>query len=360
MKKKLLIIVIAIFLFFVLAGIGCVVYYNNGLKPVDANNKEEVLFEVKKGVYGSGLIDALYEKELIKNKTVARIYLKFNGNYAPLAGIYSLNKSMTLKEILEYISKSGNAIEDSVSVTFIEGRRLTDYVSLISKTFGYSEDDIMAVLTDNEFLTELINKYWFLTEDILNDKLYYALEGYLYPDTYAFRTDASIKDIVTKLLDEMGKRLDGLKNEIEASSYSAHEILTMASIVELEGGNSDDRYGVAGVFYNRLNSGMSLGSDVTTYYGARVKMSERDLWQKEIEEVNGYNTRPAAMAGKLPIGPICSPSLNSIKASLEPTKHDYYYFVADKNKKTYFSKTYQEHVNTINKLKNEGLWYEYK
>ena len=360
MKKKLLIIVIAIFLFFVLAGIGCVVYYNNGLKPVDINNKEEVLFEVKKNTFGTALIDDLYKEGLIRNKTVARIYLKLNGNYAPLAGIYSLNKSMTLKEILEYISKSGNAIEDSVSVTFIEGRRLTDYVTVISKNFGYSEDDVLKVLSDKDYLNELIAKYWFLTEDILNDKLYYALEGYLYPETYAFRTDASIKDIVTKLLDETGKRLDSVKSEIESNKYSVHEILTMASIVELEGGNSDDRNGVAGVFYNRLNSGMSLGSDVTTYYGARVKMSERDLWQKEIEEVNGYNTRPAAMAGKLPIGPICSPSMESIKATLEPTKHDYYYFVADKNKKTYFSKTYQEHINTINRLKNEGLWYEYK
>ena len=358
MKKILVIIVIAIFLFFVLGGIGAVVFYNSNLKAVDSNNTEEVLFEVKKNTFGAALIDDLYEAGLIKNKMVAKVYLKLN-NYSPIAGMYSLNKSMKLEEIMKEISTPGKAIENSITVKFIEGKRLTDYVTVISNNFGYSEEEVLNTLQDKEYLQELIDKYWFLTDEILNDKLYYALEGYLYPDTYAFREDASIKDVVEKLLNETKKKLDPLKADIEASKYSVHELLTMASIVELEGGNSDDRAGVAGVFFNRLNSGMSLGSDVTTYYGAKIKMSDRDLWQKEIEEVNGYNTRPAAMAGKLPIGPICSPSLDSIKATLNPTEHDYYYFVADKNKKTYFSKTYQEHVNTINRLKNEGLWYTY-
>ena len=142
-------------------------------------------------------------------------------------------------------------------------------------------------------------------------------------------------------------------------SSDLHEILTMASIVELEGANKLDRQGVSGVFYNRLKSGMQLGSDVTAYYAARVNMSERDLYQYEIDEVNDYNTRPGAMAGKLPVGPICNPSSTSIKAALMPEEHDYFYFVADKNKKTYFSKTYEEHQNIINKLKSEGLWFNY-
>ena len=217
----------------------------------------------------------------------------------------------------------------------------------------------MNKLSDKEFLEDLIEKYWFLTDDILNDKLYYALEGYLYPSTYQFSQDASIEDIIGKMLDAMGNVLGTYKEQIENNETSIHEVLTMASIVELEGANSNDRKGVAGVFYNRLHSGWSLGSDVTTYYAAKVEMSERDLYQYEIDEVNDYNTRPAAMAGKLPIGPICSPSLNSIKSSLEPEEHDYYFFVADKNKKTYFTKTNTEHQEIINKLKSEGLWYIY-
>ena len=76
-------------------------------------------------------------------------------------------------------------------------------------------------------------------------------------------------------------------------------------------------------------------------------------------DVNDYNTRPSEMAGKLPISPICLPSSESIEAVINPTNHDYYYFVADKNKKTYFNKDYEGHINTINYLKDEGLWFIY-
>ena len=88
-------------------------------------------------------------------------------------------------------------------------------------------------------------------------------------------------------------------------------------------------------------------------------MSERDLYQAELNAVNGYNTRVSVMAGKLPIGPICNPSVLSLEAVLNPTNSDYFYFVADKNKKVYYSKTYNEHLATIQNLKSKGLWYTY-
>ena len=113
------------------------------------------------------------------------------------------------------------------------------------------------------------------------------------------------------------------------------------------------------MFYNRLNAGMSLGSDVTTYYGAKVDVSQRDLYQSELEEYNAYNTRNSKMAGRLPVGPICIPGIDSISAAINPEHHEYYYFVADKNKKTYYSKTYSEHESIVATLKEQNLWYEY-
>ena len=154
----------------------------------------------------------------------------------------------------------------------------------------------------------------------------------------------------------MEEVLDDYKEEIEASKYSIHELLTLASIVEVEGSTSDDRAGVAGVFYNRLNSGWSLGSDATTYYAAKIDFSERDLYMSEINDINAYNTRPAAMAGKLPVGPICSPSQESIEAVLHKEDHDYYYFVADKNGKIYYNKTSSGHLQTIKEIKEAGNW----
>lgn len=361
MKKKIAIIVGAIFSFFVIGCVSLLIFYNSSLGSVETNKDqiETINFVVEQGSTTNQIIDSLYEKKLIKNKYTAYVFVKLNNKYVMQAGPYELNNGMSLKEILTKIS-NGEVIDNSISVTFIEGKRITNYVKVINKNFGYSEDEILATLSDKKYLQELIDKYWFLTEDILNDKLYYALEGYLAPNTYFFREDASVKEIIEKLLSTTEIELNKIKDKVEKSDYSIHQMLTMASIVELEGANSDDRYGVAGVFYNRLQNGWSLGSDVTTYYAEQIEMSDRDLYQKEIDEVNSYNTRPAAMAGKLPVGPICNPGVESIKAAIDPEEHDYFFFVADKYKKTYFTKTNNEHIAIINKLKREGLWYTYE
>lgn len=159
------------------------------------------------------------------------------------------------------------------------------------------------------------------------------------------------------MLDNTESKLSSFSQEIENSELSIHEIMTLASIVELEGARSTDRDGVAGVFYNRLKSKMSLGSDVTTYYAVGKDFS-KDLTMSDLNTCNGYNTRGTCVKG-LPVGPIATPSLASIKATLKPDNHDYLFFVADKNGKTYFSKTNAEHDAIVRKLRSEGLWYEY-
>lgn len=357
MKKKIFGIIGALLALIVITGIGLVVFYNASLSAV-GDEKDKVTIVIENGTSSRGVVDKLYEADLVKNKYCGYIYLKLNKELMLQAGTYELDRGMSFQEIMEKIN-NGEALENSVDVTFIEGKRLVNYVKVISDNFPYTEDEILAKLSDKVYLQELIDDYWFLTDEILNDNLYYALEGYLYPDTYRFNKESTIDTIVRKMLNETDKVLSEYKT-VSKNDYTIHEILTMASIVELEGSNSNDRAGVAGVFFNRLEGGWSLGSDVTTYYAARVEMSERDLWQYEIDEVNHYNTRPAAMAGKLPVGPICSPSKDSISATMKPTKHDYYFFVADKNGKTYFTKTNAEHNATIADLKNQGLWYVYE
>ena len=357
MKKKIFGIIGALLALIVITGIGLVIFYNSSLSAV-GDEKDKVTIVIENGTSSRGVVDKLYEADLVKNKYCGYIYLKLNKELMLQAGTYELNRGMSFQEIMEKIN-NGEALENSIDVTFIEGKRLVNYVKVISNNFPYTEDEILAKLSDKVYLQELIDDYWFLTDEILNDNLYYALEGYLYPDTYRFNKESTIDTIVRKMLNETDKVLSEYKT-VTKNDYTIHEILTMASIVELEGSNSNDRAGVAGVFFNRLEGGWSLGSDVTTYYAARVEMSERDLWQYEIDEVNHYNTRPAAMAGKLPVGPICSPSKDSISATMKPTKHDYYFFVADKNGKTYFTKTNAEHNATIADLKNQGLWYVYE
>lgn len=354
MKKKLLIIIGVI-----LVVIACLIaLYFYGLSPA-SKNTEVVEFSIASGESKKDIVDALDEAGLIKSKISAYVYVGLHRSLNLQAGIYELSPSMSLKEIMEMLD-SGDVSENeqTYTLTFVEGRRLVDYASMIAEATNTTIEDVLAVMSDEAYLNELIGKYSFLSTDILNSEIYYPLEGYLFADTYEFYKDSSIKDIIETMLNGMANVLNDYQEEIANSGYSIHEILTLASIVEQEGINSADRAGVAGVFYNRLNANMSLGSDATTYYGVRKDFSD-DLYISEINDNNPYNTRLASMAGRLPIGPICSPSRESILAVLNPEEHDYYYFVADKNGDTYFMKTYAEHEEMVSELQASGLWYEY-
>ena len=348
MVKK---IIIGVVCFIVLVIVGCGVFYYSNTSAVGKD--EVVVFEVSAGAGQSSIIKSLKEKDLIKNEFVAKVFAYLHSSYSFQAGTYELNKNMDLEAIYKKLY-NGEVINDSITLTFVEGKRLVDYVDVISNKFNYSKEDIMKVLTDKEYLQELIDKNWFITSEILNNKLYYALEGYLYPDTYQFKKDASIKDIINKMINTLGSKLESYKEKIEGveNTYSVHELLTLASIIEQEAASTDDRLNVSGVFYNRLNLRMSLGSDVTSYYGAK-KTFQDALSDQDLIANNPYNTR---VIYGLPVGPICNMSLSSINAAINPTKNDYLFFVSDIKKKVYFSRTAGEQNEVIQKLKSNDLW----
>lgn len=356
MKKYYKIAVSLVIISAVLIIFGCSIYVYN-LSPV--NDDDTVIsFEVEPGASFLTIASTLKEQNLIRSEFFYKLYVKLYRVSGLEAGTYYVSSDMGVKELVTTLSgKSTNV--NVMNITFKEGLHMRKIAETIANATDYTEEEVIAAGANKEFLNKVISEYWFLTDDILNEEIYYPLEGYLFPDTYEFVKDASIEDIFRKLLDGMDKILTPYKEEIEASEYSIHEILTLASIVELEAAGSDDRAGVAGVFYNRLENNWSLGSDVTTYYAIKVDMNERDLYKAELDDYNAYNTRSSKMAGKLPVSPICNPGLDAIIATIEPTEHDYFYFVADKNKKTYFSKTSSEHSKTVSELKSAGLWYEY-
>ena len=357
MKKKILLASIFIIFIIILLGI---LFYNLGLKAVGSDD-QKIDFIIEEGSTYYSVIDKLKEEGLIRNKLCFKLYIKLNGKNKLEAGNYILSKNMGVKEIVEVFDNGNNYNPNVINITFKEGKNMRWISKTISENTNNKEEDVYNLLNNSEYLNELINNYWFIDESILNKNIYYALEGYLFPNTYQYiNKEVSVKEIFKSMLDEMDKKLSVYKEDILNNKYSVHEILTLASIVELEGTKNSDRAGIAGVFYNRLNSGDSLGSDVTTYYAIKVDMSERDLYLYEINDNNYYNTRSSFLAGKLPVGPICNPSIDSIKAVLYPTNNNYYYFVADKNGKTYFTNTYNEHIAKRDELIEAGLWYTYE
>jgi len=352
-KKKIILGSILSFVILLIIFIGIFIYR---LSPVNSKDDKVIEFTVKPGWGKTTIISELKKKDLIRSEFFGKVIIKLK-NKELYAGTYKLSKDLSTNEILDKISSQENIENESISITFVEGKRLTTYVKQISENFDYTEDEILSKLSDKDYLNTLINKYWFITEDIFNTDIYYPLEGYFYPDTYEFKKNSTIEEIIDKFLINMNSKLEDYKEEIDLGKHTIHEYLTMASIVELEGVNSADRVNVAGVFYNRLDAGMPLGSDVTTYYAVKKDFSS-DLRVSELNSCNGYNTRGTCVKG-LPVGPICNAGLSSISASIEPEENDYYYFVADKNKKTYFSKDSGEHAETVARLKREDLWYTY-
>ncbi len=411
MIKKIIIGVIsAIALIF----ISLIIFYNINLSSV--NGDKAITFIINSGEASNNIIKRLKEEDLIKNEFIVKLYCKLNGKTNFQAGTYELTQKMDVDTIVTKFN-IGDVVKDTFNLTLVEGKRLIDYVEIISSTLAFNNNDnekmtdivknqekpfnkvisdynsleeiinkyilgidiseeeknninlelnnvkesynkykneLTNLLKDETYLNELINKYWFIDESILDSKIYYPLEGYLYPDTYEFKKNVTTKEVINKLIATLDNKISKYKEDIEKSKYSFHELLTLSSMIEAEAATPDDRKLVSGVFYNRLNDGWTLGSDVTTYYAARKKFTD-EITIYDLNDCNAYNTRSTCLVG-LPIGPINSPSYTAIYAAIYPTANDYYYFVADKNKKVYFSKTYEEQGKVISDLVAQGLW----
>lgn len=363
MRKKGFIILGIVMLVILLVIISSIIWYNLSLgRPnKDTNQDIQAVVQIKTGTSTNEILNLLKQNKVIKNKFASKIYIALHEVKSLQAGKYLFTGNETLPEVINILS-SGKVMDETVTITFLEGKNMRYIASTIADNTNNTINDVYKTLEDDEYITSLIDKYWFLTDKVKNPAIYYPLEGYLYPDTYSFENkDVSVENIFEKMLDKMEKVLTKYKGVSNSTGgqHSAHDILTIASIVELEGNNSDNRSKIAKVIYNRLAANMSLGSDVTTYYAIKVDMGERDLYAKEINTYNAYNTRGPNMEGKLPVGPIASVSEESIKAALNPTGGNALYFVADKNGDIYFSDTYEQHQETIATLKKKGLWYEY-
>ncbi len=355
--KKPVKIVLNLVLFVILFIVAVLIVFNFLLSAPSSRN-QVIEFSVDSGQTVDMVGRKLEKEGIIRSYFAYKIYVRTSGVNGYKAGIYKLDKSYNLKDIVSILT--GNYYKEKGStITFKEGKNIREVAKEIAKNTNITESEFLAKLEDSEYIDTLINKYWFLTNDIKNTNIYYPLEGYLFPNTYSFKENVNAETIIETMLDQTDKIFSKYKAMIDRSSYSINEIVTLSSIVEKEGIYDDDRKGISGVFYNRLKAGMSLGSDVTTYYAFKVDLGERDLTKAEINTYNPYNTRGPEMNGKLPVGAISNFGETSFEAALNPTNSEYYYFVADKSGKTHFTKTYEEHQKVIKALKEAGNWIEW-
>ena len=333
-----------------------IIVYNYELSPVDKKDSKEVVFVIEKGTSTKNIAKDLKGASLIHNEKFFLFYVKLHKINNLQASTYKLKRSNSMKEIINIISNGEGFNPEEIKITFKEGENIRKIAKTIEANTNNKYDDVISKMTDSKYIDTLIEKYWFLDKSLKSSDIYYPLEGYLFPSTYIFENkDVTIETIVKKMLDKTGEVLTKYKSDISKSELSLQEVITFASIVELEGSSDKDRPTIASVFYNRMKKNMSLGSDVTACYAQKIDDTAECHNRANFNYQSKYNTRLLNNLG-LPVGAIASPSEGSIKAVLNPTKTEYIYFVADKNKKIYFFNTKEEFDSKIKELKKNGDW----
>ena len=342
-------IVLAIVCVLVAVSIVFALIYLRGLGAVDPDNDETVSVNIPSGSGASAIVEILDDEGLVKNRTCAKIHARIGGYDSLQANTYMFSRQMTLPEMMEAINTGDFNYVSKEQFTIIEGATVPQAAEAMAEVLPYTADEITAKLADKTYLGQLINKYWFLTDEILAEGIMYPLEGYLYPETY-FVTDeeASIEDITETMLDQTDEILSERRDDIESMDMTVHQFLSLSSVVESESLFKKDRPKIAGVFINRLNADMPLQSDITVLYALqekRVAVTNADL-----QVDSQYNTYKNT---GLPIGPVCMASAGTMDDVLNYEKSDYYYFFAKEDGSVVYSETYEEHQKVV----EENRWY---
>ncbi|MCD4762036.1 endolytic transglycosylase MltG [bacterium] len=332
------------FILILLAVAGVVAYlnYRSAIEPISSIAKE-VGFTIDKGENVDTISGNLAEKGLIKSAFWFRVYIKQKGQQSALqAGQYALSSSLSVPEIVDYLI-NGRSLSRERAVRIIEGWDIDDIDDY------FLENNIV---TGNKFINiakgdmhiwpfTFLAPAWF---EKIPPKA--TFEGYLFPDTYRVFKDASVEDILQKVLENFELKVTPkMIIDLEKQGKTLHEIITMASIVEREVFKESDRAIVAGILYKRLNIGMRLEVDSTINYitGKNDPAAE----YKDLEIDSPYNTYKYY---GLPPGPICNPGFSAIKAAIYPETSEYlFYLNRQDTKETIFSKTYIEHLSNKNK-----------
>lgn len=311
----------------------------NWLVPANANDTQIVEVEIPEGTPVSTMGDILEEQGLIRSSSAFSLLVRVQGAAANLqAGVHDLSPSMTMPEIVAALQE-GAEEAGMLKVTVNEGLTVDQIAEVVADSTSYSAEDFLNLMTNQEFLAQLVQQYPILTDSYNNPNVRYVLEGYLFPATYDVAQGETLESLVTQMVDKTNEVLSKYQADIDASSYSLQDIMSIASLVEKEGQTTEDRKLIAGVFYNRLEQGMPIQSDISVLYalGTHKEMVTYD----DLEVDSPYNLYTNA---GLPPGPMNSPSEDAIAAALEPTDNDYLYFYANlKTGEVFYTDNYEQH-----------------
>ena len=321
MNKKIVYIILA---FLVIVLVSIIIFWRQIRTPLNPTGETKI-FKVSKGDSAKVIAENLEEANLIESPFLFRLYVFLAlGQYSLKPGEYELSSKMPIRDIGDTLVLGG---VNEVIITIPEGFSLKQVEDRLVGAGLAKRDELM----NYKFSKDV--------PPILSDKpKSVSLEGYLFPDTYRFFKDATLSDVISKMIDNLSNKLTpDLKTAIKNSSYSTYEILTMASLIEKEIPKDSDRSIVAGILWKRLKAGVPLQVDATLVYIT----GHNELYEADRKINSPYNTY---LYRGLPKGPIANPGLSTIKAAIFPETSPYWYYLSTKDNTTIFSKTLEEHL----------------
>ena len=341
-------------------------YAESALQPVDPSSKQFVKVQIPNGSNTQEIGSILEKSGLVKHGMLFTLYVKYK-NYTELkSGFYNLQKSMSTDELIKALQVGGTPEPQEVvfaNLTIPEGYTLEQIAQAVGQLQGdfkepLTADAFKAKVQDENFIAQEVVKYPNLLESIptKDSGVRYRLEGYLFPATYSIKEGTTVESLIDEMLAAMDKSLATHYTTIKEKNLTVNELLTIASLVEKEGAKTEDRKLIAGIFYNRLNQNMPLQSNIAILYaegklGQKISLADDVAIDTSIDSPYNVYTKVGLMPG-----PVDSPSLDAIESSINQTKSDYLYFVANvQDGKVYFATTLEEHDKNVQEHINGKL-----
>lgn len=308
--------------------------------PRDRGNAPAQKITIDSGLGVAEIGELLLDQKIIKSNLVFQYYVWKTGKKSDFkAGTYEISPSQNIIEIVDLLS---GVMSGETMITVVEGWTNKAIGATLSEKLAKESGSQGVTLAQREarerdFAEAISAQYDY--EWLADVPLAQKLEGYLFPDTYRFFRDASMTEVVDKMLRNFDKKLTPERRvQIEASGRTINQVITLASIVQKEAVEKDMPL-IAGIFIQRLKEGKKLESDATVNYVTGKGERQPSIADTRLD--SPYNTYRSE---GLPPGPICNPGLAAIDAVLNPEINDYRYFLNAPDGQTIYSRTYEEHL----------------
>ncbi|MBR0081461.1 MAG: endolytic transglycosylase MltG [Clostridia bacterium] len=327
------------------------------VSAVDPNDSTPYEVTIPQNASASSIARILYtacgegKDGLIVSTASFKVYVDFVGKANSLkAGTYILSKNMTIKEIVNILAE-GVPARVTKRVTIPEGYTVEQIAELLSKEEILSGTATFRTLCKT---VDAFSNYAFLSDLPSANERIYALEGYLFPDTYEFYVESDAEEVINRMLTRYYEVYSGeFVDRANELGLTRDQVMILASIIEREARDAEDFAKVSAVFHNRLADGMKLESCATLSYATNT--NRLYFSAEEMAIVSPYNTY---LNAGFPIGPICNPGEAAISAALYPNEEyvaEHYLFFCNANPNLtsalLFSKTYEEQQANVDKYK---------